>query len=315
MRISQRLAVVAFLLAGMGAAIAQTAIPRVGACFYRDTNYRGPYFCAQPGESLENLPPGFNDAIRSVRIYGNAQVTVFNDGRFANASTVLSNDVPDLRSLRMANDPSRNWTERISSLQVARDERYSGWNYGWGNAQSGTDTGACFYDTANFRGRSFCVDRGQALNNLPPGFNDRIQSIRVFNGAEVQIFNDNNFAGAAARTRRDIPNLGAWKIPDDPSRNWGGRISSLRVGEPGRGRWQNRGGYRDDDWSGSEIRNLIRCNSQPGDRPNFCSAPGSAREAYMINSYGTCRKNVSWGIDNGRLWVSNGCSADFQINQ
>jgi peptidase inhibitor family I36/beta/gamma crystallin len=247
--------IVTFLLFALTAAIAQTDVPRNGACFYRDTGYRGSYFCAQAGDSLESLPRGFNDAIRSVRIFGNSQVTVFSDSKFAGANTTLRSDVPDLHMLQMGNDRSRNWTERISSVQVGRG---GGGYFGdrdrdhdrdrdnrptWNTGQNYRGTGACFFDQANFRGHSFCVDRGQALNNLPSGFNDRIQSIRVMGGAEVQMFNDNNFGGVAARTRRDVPDLHAWRIPDDPSRNWGGRISSVRVDSPRDGRWNNNGGY------------------------------------------------------------------------
>jgi hypothetical protein len=292
-------------------------VPRNGACFYRDTNYRGAFFCTQAGESLEALPAGFKDAIRSIQIFGDAQVMIYNDGRYAGPQAALRSDVPDLAMLRMPNDPGRNWAKRISSLQVSQSEgRSRDWNYTWGNGQASGNTGACFFDDTNFRGRSFCIDRGQAINNLPSGFNDRIQSIRLVGDSEVQVFNDNNFSGAAARTSRDVPDLRAWRIPDDPSKNWGDRISSLRVDSPGRGRWDNIGGYRqdvNDDRRGVDDRNLIRCSSQPGERQRYCSTPGYASEAFMINSFGTCRKNVSWGIDDGRLWVANGCSAEFQV--
>lgn len=323
MRITIRLTIAFLLVLFAISAIAQSDAPRNGACFFRDTGFRGAHFCVQAGESLENLPSGFNDGIRSLRVYGNAQVTAFNDARFANASTIFNSDVPDLNQVRMANDASRNWAERISSLQVtSMYGRNQGWNYNWGNQRAGGNSGACFFEQPNFRGRSFCVDRGEMLANLPPGFNDRIQSIRVLGGAEVQMFSDNNFNGAAARTRQDVADLRGWRIPDDSSRNWGGRISSLRVGAPSRGRWDNYGGYRDDDGDGRDDRwenrgngRLIGCNSRPGDDRRFCNASGFVRDAAMINSTGTCRKDSTWGIENGRLWVSNGCSADFQVQR
>lgn len=308
-----------FLLVLLTTLCTAQGVPRNGACFYRDTNYRGTFFCAQAGESLEVLPTGFKDAIRSIRIFGNAQVMAYNDDRYAGANAVLRSDVPDLRMFPMSNDPGRNWAKRISSLQVSQAEgRNRDWNYSWGYGQARSGTGACFFDDTNFRGRSFCIDRGQAISNLPSGFNDRIQSIRVIGDSEVQMFNDNNFSGAAARTSRDVADLRAWRIPDDPSKNWSGRISSLRVDSPGRGRWDNMGGYRDnvnDDRRLGDDRNLVRCNSQPGERQQYCNTPGYASDAFMINSSGICRKNVSWGINNGRLWVSNGCSAEFQVRQ
>jgi len=297
-------------LAVMAAAQPRSDVPRNGACFYRDTGYRGSYFCTQVGDSLQNLPSGFNDSIRSIRIYGNAQVQAFNDNQFRGADTIFRSDVPDLHMLVMATDRNRNWAERISSLHVtaAFDRDYQ---LQWGQGRNYGGVGACFFDQTNFRGRSFCIDRGQSLNNLPSGFNDRIQSIRVFGDSEVQIFNDNNFGGVAARTRRDVADLRVWRIPDDPTRNWGGRISSVRVDNPGRGRWDTNGGYRDRD----DHRNLVRCTSRQGDRQQYCDTRGYVRDAQLINADGPCRKGSTWGVDNGRLWVSNGCSAEFDVQR
>ncbi len=305
------------LCLGITAAFAQTTIPANGACFYRDINYGGSYFCAQAGQTLSTLPGGFGDAIRSIRIFGNAQLTVFNDSSLLGASTSMQEDVADLRTIPLANEPSKNWTTRISSLRV--DSRVVSpatstgrpWDFIWGRRQTNTNSGACFFDQPNFQGRSFCVDQGRALDNLPLGFNDRIQSIRVVAGSEVQIFNDNNFAGDAARTTRDVPDLRAWRIPDDPSKNWGGRISSIRVETPRQGRWSNRGGY---NTPGYMNQGLIHCGSQSANNTRqSCEYQGYIRDAHMINSYGTCRKDNTWGIDNGRLWVSGGCTADFEV--
>jgi hypothetical protein len=64
---------------------------------------------------------------------------------------------------------------------------------------------------------------------LPPGFNDRISSIRLFGGSQVAIFNDFNYRGVSARTRRDIRDLRNWRLPTDPRRTWNDRVSSIRV--------------------------------------------------------------------------------------
>ncbi|HWR17517.1 MAG TPA: peptidase inhibitor family I36 protein [Terriglobales bacterium] len=300
-------------LFGFITASAQTSIPTNGACFYRDINYRGAYFCTQAGETLSALPSGFNDAIRSIRIFGNVQLTAFNDGNLVGASTLIQNDVADLRTIPLANEPNKNWTTRISSLRVdATSPANTGnrpWDFIWGRRQTTTTTGACFFDRPNFQGRSFCVDQGRALDNLPPGFNDRIQSIQVIGGSEVQMFNDSDFAGAAARTTRDVADLRSWSIPDDPSKNWSGRISSLRVETPRRGRWSNIGGYDRNE----QYQALVHCGSAPGNARQMCESTSYIRDAHMINAYGNCRKNTTWGIDNGRLWVSGGCTADFEV--
>lgn len=295
---------VVLLLSAVGA-VAQNDQPRDGACFYKDVNYRGDYFCARAGDALDNLPSGFNDRIRSVRIFGNAQVQGFMDNRFAGADVTLRNDVPDLRAVPLAVDPRANWAERFSSLRVS-----GGHDRGrWGD-KPGNTTGACFFEHPGFVGRSFCVDRGEALENLPPGFRDGVQSVRIFGDTEVQLFSDSNFRGISARTREDVKELRAWSLPENPSRKWGERIASVRVDSRYQ---QGPGGYRDDDDRRGD-RVMVRCASQPGDRQQYCNSRGIyVREAYMVNSYSACRKSVSWGIDNGRLWVSNGCSADFQV--
>ena len=56
-------------------------LPRSGACFYRDINFGGEYFCAPPGSRAE-VPRGTNDEISSVRIFGDAAVTVFRDANY-----------------------------------------------------------------------------------------------------------------------------------------------------------------------------------------------------------------------------------------
>jgi len=87
--------------------------PRDGACFYEDPDYRGDYFCAKTGQDRDSLPSGVNDRISSIRVFGNAEVTVFKDSRFRGASERFDRDVPSLGR--------ENWNDRISSLQV----RYS----------------------------------------------------------------------------------------------------------------------------------------------------------------------------------------------
>jgi len=93
----------------------------------------------------------------------------------------------------------------------------------WGNS------GACFYKEAGFGGEYFCMRRGESYNNLPPGYNDRISAIRVFGGAEVSFYNDSNYGGRRASTRRDVANLKNWRTADDPTRTWNDRISSFQV--------------------------------------------------------------------------------------
>ena len=90
--ISSRMMVLAgsALLACAAAADAQTwgggEIPRDGVCFYRDSEYRGPYFCVGGNEGLDSLPRGVTDNISSVRVIGRAEARVFKDSGFGGDS-------------------------------------------------------------------------------------------------------------------------------------------------------------------------------------------------------------------------------------
>ena len=89
--------------------------------------------------------------------------------------------------------------------------------------------GACFYREAGFVGDYFCMKVGERWPTMPPGFNDRISSIRVFNGAVVRLFEDSNFAGDRVRIQNDVDNLKNVRLRRDPSRNWNDRVSALAV--------------------------------------------------------------------------------------
>lgn len=100
--------------------------PRSGACFYRDPNFRGPYFCARSGENIAFMSRGMNDQISSVRTFGVTEVTIFQDVRYAGRWTRLEGDVRDLRR--------EGWNDRLSSVRVStgdwRDLAEYGGRYG-----------------------------------------------------------------------------------------------------------------------------------------------------------------------------------------
>src|SRR5205814_616454 len=84
-----------------GMAWGRPAVPRSGACFYRDVNFGGQYFCASVGDNTEQLPPGMNDQISSIRVFGNAEVTVFREMSFQGQSRRFDSDVRDLRDVKL----------------------------------------------------------------------------------------------------------------------------------------------------------------------------------------------------------------------
>lgn len=186
-------------------------VPRSGACFYEDADFRGQYFCVRRGEDVGVLPEGMNDRISSIRVFGDSDVVVFQDGRFRGESARFSNDVHNLER--------EGWNDTISSLRVegARFGRDRGTPQ-WGRPSMPRE-GVCFFRDADFRGEYFCVPRGASYTELPAGFNDGISSIRVI-GARLTIFEDVNFSGRSERIDSDVADLG---------RRWNDRISSFRV--------------------------------------------------------------------------------------
>ena len=109
--------------------------PRDGACFYRDKNYSGDYFCTDAGHDISVLPNGMNDQITSIRTFGNVQVTIYADGRFRGKSTELRGDVRNVGD---------DWNDKISSMRVQhvgghdrdRDNRDGDKRYQWTEQQA-----------------------------------------------------------------------------------------------------------------------------------------------------------------------------------
>jgi len=85
--------------------------PRSGACFHRDPGFRGAYFCASAGEAVAFLSRGMNNQISSIRTFGDAEVTIFQEPRFRGRWTRLEDDVRNLRS--------EGWNDRLSSIRVS----------------------------------------------------------------------------------------------------------------------------------------------------------------------------------------------------
>jgi hypothetical protein len=95
---------------GRGSTWGRPATPSVGACFYQDSNFEGQYFCARMGSVVAQAPPGTDDMISSIRVFGDAVVTVFRDPNFQGPSRRFDADASNLQKL--------DWNDRISSFRV-----------------------------------------------------------------------------------------------------------------------------------------------------------------------------------------------------
>ncbi len=102
--------------------------PRVGACFYKDSNFRGDYFCLKVGERWPSMPGGFNDKISSVRVFRGARVRLFNNDNFQGANLRIDQSIDTLARIRIPQDPSRSWNDRVSSIAVYLD--HDDWDRG-----------------------------------------------------------------------------------------------------------------------------------------------------------------------------------------
>jgi hypothetical protein len=90
--------------------------PKSGACFYKNTDFRGEYFCRERGAHLPQVP--LDDEISSIQIYGRVTITIYKDPNFSGPQAATRESVPDLHRWRMPNNPNLNWDNRISSARL-----------------------------------------------------------------------------------------------------------------------------------------------------------------------------------------------------
>jgi Peptidase inhibitor family I36 len=99
-------------------------VPSSGVCFYQNPRFGGDYFCAPIGAAATQVPRGTNDKISSIRVYGNAEVTVFQDSHFEGRSSRFDRNMGDLRR--------EGWNDLISSFRI--NNRGRGGNSGGGRS-------------------------------------------------------------------------------------------------------------------------------------------------------------------------------------
>jgi hypothetical protein len=213
-------------------------------CVYKDIQYQGVEQCFNPGDEIATLQ-SFNGRASSIRIYGRATVTVFDDTNFRGHTIAFTSSVPDLGQVRL---DTKSWSDRIQSLRVT-----AGASPAFGRSQgappppppSQISEGICVYERPNYEGRSQCWGAGEELSDLARtgNWNDRISSIRVFGRATAMAYRDTGFGGVSFVVDRDIADLA--EIPGRGFRSWDHQISSLRIeNERDNGRGRGRGRER-----------------------------------------------------------------------
>lgn len=126
-------------------------VPDAGACFYQQPNYEGRYFCARTGDDIPVIPNGFNDRIRSIRVFGGGQVIVYSNGRYGGSERWIDYSVPNLRY--------EGWDDRISSARLSWEPRYSNRDRDFDRRPRGTSG----YSEGRYRSdRDYAMTRDQA---------------------------------------------------------------------------------------------------------------------------------------------------------
>ena len=90
--------------------------PHSGACFYKNVNFTGDYFCTERGANIRQVR--LDDEISSIQIMGRATVTIFKDPNFSGPQATTDRSISDLHHWRMPNNPNLNWDNRISSARI-----------------------------------------------------------------------------------------------------------------------------------------------------------------------------------------------------
>lgn len=131
---------------------------------------------------------------------------------------------------------------------------------------------ACFYEHANFVGRSFCLRDGEQVSSVRRSFgmNDVISSIRADRGTTIELYEDDNFSGARTTVDGTVYALSGF---------WNDRVSSIVVRDDyGRGGRDDRGGYdrpgRGDDRGGYDRPGRGGRDDRGHDRPGRGRGPG-----------------------------------------
>src|SRR6185503_11179231 len=111
--------------------------------------------CATAGMASPQITYRMNNRISSIRLFGSAEVTVYQEYNFTGRSRTIGSDLDDLRR--------GGWNDRITSYRVRATGRGpNDWSGRWGRPTTPA-AGACFYEHINFEGEYFCVRQGDRV--------------------------------------------------------------------------------------------------------------------------------------------------------
>jgi len=215
-------------------------------CFYTDNFFQGAEQCYRPGEEVGGLQ---TRNFSSIRVYGNAVVTVYDGKNFSGNSMPITSEVRDLAQVSLSSGGGfgglgRNtWNDRIDSFRVTSSNyndaasrgngRYDNGrngNYGNNNGNGRNSNRVCVYEDANYSGRMECFDSAVDVSDLGRSgrWSDRISSIRIYGNERVIAYVDIGYRGERLVIDRDVPDLRALRLRN-VNQTWDNQISSLEI--------------------------------------------------------------------------------------
>ena len=203
-------------------------------CVYTNENFHGHEQCYKPGEEVADLK---HADITSVRVYGRARATLYEDRDFGGRMMEFSASVPDLHHLPMSG--SKSWNDHVGSLRVSSDYAPAKENvyifeqpparvYEVAPGSQVVNEGVCVYERPNFQGRFQCWSADSNVSDLSSAsWNDKIESIRVFGHARFVGFKDPGFRGERVVFEHDVPDLRDYGMHGGG--DWNHEISSFEI--------------------------------------------------------------------------------------
>lgn len=267
----------------------RTNTPENGACFYRG-GFDSDGFCLEAGQSLRAIPNGMNDQISSIKLFGNATVTVFKESGFNGNRRTFSSSVSDLRNSRTSD-----WGDQISSVCVDR----SG-NTTFGNNDTYRDSspdGDNHDRDSSYNDRNLRITRAQyGAGNRMADVTDRLNS-QIRNGhLDLRVTNDTMGGDPSPHQQKTLTVQYVYNgVRSQTVVNEGDTFNLPTDYRP-------------------TPSQTIRCESNNNAR-NYCTVNtrGGVRLSRQISG-SACTQGSTWGYDGSRIWVDNGCRAEFQIS-
>ncbi|HET9216010.1 MAG TPA: peptidase inhibitor family I36 protein [Terriglobia bacterium] len=255
----RKLTIILGLLTGIFSVASMTTAAQVRStnsrvCFYEHSHFGGWQQCYGPGEELADLG-NYRNKISSVRVYGDARVTLFANKNFEGASLEVTSDLNDLAQHKIPGGIGTfTWNDVTESARVTgravtrtspppapvyrdddRQAQIDSRDVYRDNRRSNSNNYVCIYEDIDYRGRYECFDTGDEVSDFGrwSGWNDRISSIRVHGVARVTLYRDINFRGDRITIDRNVYDLRRLRMTS--SMSWDNQASSLDI-NGGRGR-------------------------------------------------------------------------------